>query len=189
MGITMADEDQADEFAEEGEGEAGAGKKKLFLIIGAVVLLLIAGAVPFLFMGGDDEAAEGEESAETAEVEDEGERIPIFHAVPKAKEPGMVISLEPGTGFKRAQVSFRIFTYSPAVSEFLTANDPMIRHNLINTLTTSDNQKFLNKSGREELQKTLKKMLSDLLKNSKNEEEQVLADKIEDVYFNTFILQ
>ncbi|MBT8438999.1 MAG: flagellar basal body-associated FliL family protein [Gammaproteobacteria bacterium] len=187
----MAEEDQADEFAEEGEGEGGAGKKKLFIIIGVVVLLLIGGTVPFLFMGGDDEAADGDETEQTAEaaVEEEGEKIPIFHAVPKAKEPGMVISLEPGTGFKRAQVSFRIFTYSPAVSEFLTANDPMIRHNLINTLTTSDNQKFLNKSGREELQKTLKKMLSDLLKNSKNEEEQMLADKIEDVYFNTFILQ
>lgn len=184
----MADEDQADEFAEEGEGEGGAGKKKLFLIIGVVVLLLIAGAVPFLFMGGDDEAAEGEETAEAA-VEEQGEKIPIFHAIPKAREPGMVISLEPGTGFKRAQVSFRIFTYSPEVSEFLIANDPMIRHNLINTLTTSDNQKFLNKSGREELQKTLKKMLSDLLKNSNNEQEQALADKIEDVYFNTFILQ
>ena len=184
----MADEDQADEFAEEGEGEVGTGKKKLFLIIGVVVLLLIAGAVPFLFMGGDDEAAEGEETAEAA-VEEQGERIPIFHAVPKAREPGMVISLEPGTGFKRAQVSFRIFTYSPEVAEFLKANDPMIRHNLINTLTTSDNQKFLNKSGREELQKTLKKMLSDLLKNSNNEQEQMLADKIEDVYFNTFILQ
>ncbi|NNJ92748.1 MAG: hypothetical protein HKP55_13815 [Gammaproteobacteria bacterium] len=187
----MAEEDQADEFAEEGEGEGGAGKKKLFLIIGVVVLLLIGGTVPFLFMGGDDEAADGDETEQTAEaaVEEEGEKIPIFHAVPKAKEPGMVISLEPGTGFKRAQVSFRIFTYNPAVSEFLQENDPMIRHNLINILTTSDNQKFLNKSGREELQKTLKKMLSDLLKNSKNEEEQMLADKIEDVYFNTFILQ
>jgi len=185
----MADEDKADEFTEEGEG--GAGKKKLFLIIGIVVLLLVAGGVvAFLLMGGDD-AAEGEESEQTAAatVEEEAERIPIFHAIPKAREPGMVISLEPGTGFKRAQVSFRIFTYSPEVKEYLAANDPMIRHNLINTLTTSDNQKFLNKSGREELQKTLKQMLSDLLKNSKNEQEQALAGKIEDVYFNTFILQ
>jgi flagellar FliL protein len=185
----MADkEDQAGEFAEEGEG--GAGKKKLFLIIGIVVLLLVGGIVGFLLMGGD-EAAEGDASEKTAEAEpeDEGEKIPIFYAIPKEREPGMVISLEPGTGFKRAQVSFRIFTYSSAVSDFLSANDPMIRHNLINTLTTQDNQKFLNKSGREDLQKTLKKMLSDLLKNSKNEEEQKLSNKIEDVYFTTFILQ
>jgi flagellar basal body-associated protein FliL len=118
-----------------------------------------------------------------------GERIPIFYAIPKEKEPGMVISLEPGIGFKRAQVSFRVFTYNADVSDYLKANDPMIRHNLINTLTTQDNQKFLNKSGREELQITLTKMLSDLLKNSKNEEEQKLSDQIEDVYFSTFILQ
>ncbi len=185
----MADQDQAEEFAEEDEG--GAGKKKLFLIIGVVVLLLVGGVAAFLLMGGDDQAAEGDETEETAEVavEEEGEKIPIFHAVPKEREPGMVISLEPGTGFKRAQVKFKIFTYNPAVSEFLKANDPMIRHNLINTLSTSDNQKFLNKTGREELQNTLKQMLSDLLKNSKNEQEQMLADKIEDVYFDTFILQ
>ncbi len=186
----MADEDKAGEFTEEGEG--GSGKKKLFIIIGAVVLLLIIGGVAaVLLMGGDDEAAEGDESGKAAETvaEEGGEKIPIFHAIPKAREPGMVISLEPGTGFKRAQISFRILTYSPEVSEYLKANDPMIRHNLINTLATSDNQKFLNKSGREELQKTLKQMLADLLKNSKNEQEQMLADKIEDIYFNTFILQ
>ena len=184
----MADEEPAEELTEEEEG--GAGKKKLFIIIGAVVLLLILGGVAAVFLaGGDEESAEGEATEEVVEEEPQGEKIPIFYAVPKEREPGMVISLEPGTGFKRAQVSFRIFTYNQAVADYLAANDPMIRHNLINTLTTQDNQKFLNKSGREELQKSLKQMLSDLMKKSNNEEEQLLADKIEDVYFSTFILQ
>ena len=101
----------------------------------------------------------------------------------------MVITMAPGTQFRQAQVSFRIFTYSSELVEYLKKNDPMIRHHVLNTLSTADNAKFLSKAGREELQKELKQALVDVLSNSGNEEDKILAEKVENVYFNTFILQ
>ncbi len=184
----MADE-KAEEFGEDGEAEGGKSKKKLFIIIGAVVLLLIGAAVPFLMMGGDEETEESENAEEEVVEEDTGPKIPQYHAIPGKKEPGMIITMAPGTKFRQAQMSFRIFTYSSELVEYLKKNDPMIRHHILNTLSTADNAKFLDKAGREELQKELKQALVDVLANSANEEEKKLADKLENVYFNSFILQ
>lgn len=183
------EEEVEDEFAEEG---AEGGKKKLLIIgIAVAVLLVIGGAAAFMLLGGDAEEAGDDEAAEEVAEADQpdGERVPYFYAVPKDREAGLVISLEPGTGYRQAQVSFRILTYSAALKDYLAANDPMIRHYLINTMTTTDTAKFLNKSGRIELQASLTEMLRDILAKSANEEEQQLADQVENVYFNTFVLQ
>ena len=183
----MADENTDVDELEEGEGQ---GKGKLFLIIGLALLIIIGAAAAFFLLSGDDEAADGEAVEEVAEVEeDEGEKIPQYYAVPREKEPGMVIIMQPGTPFKQAQLSFRIFTYSPELVDFLVKNDPMIRHHILNTLSLQDNKLFLDKAGREKMQEALKKTLVDLLASSKIEEEQKLSNKVEAVYFATFILQ
>ena len=184
----MADE-QAEEFDEEGEGEGGKSRKKLYIIIGAVVLLLILAAVPFLMMGGDEEGEEEENTEDEVVEEDTGPKIPQYYAIPAKKEPGMTITMEPGSKFRQAQMSFRIFTYSSELVEYLKKNDPMIRHHILNTLSTADTANFLDKAGRENLQQDLKQALVDVLGKSSNEEDQKLADKLENVYFHTFILQ
>ena len=182
----MADENtDVDELDEEG---AGKSKNKLFLIIGVAVLLLIGVAGAFFFLSGDDEMTEDEAAEEVVE-EEEGEKIAQYYAIPKPKEPGMTIIMQPGTGFKQAQMSFRIFTYSPELADYLVKNDPMIRHHILNTLSLQDSELFISKEGREKMQEALKKTLVDLLAKSKVEEEQKLSNKVEAVYFTTFILQ
>ena len=182
----MADENT--DVEELDEEAAGKGKGKLFLIIGIVVLILIGAAGAFFFLSGDDEAAE-DEVTEAVVEEDEGEKIALYHAVPKPKEPGMTIIMQPGTGYKQAQISFRIFSYSPDLVDYLVKNDPMIRHHILNTLSLQDPQLFISKAGREKMQQALKQTLVDLLQNSQVEEEQKLSNKVEAVYFTTFILQ
>lgn len=182
----MADDKTDVDELEEGEAK---GKGKLFLIIGIAVLLLIAVATAAFFLLSDDEEASGEEAVEEVVEEEEGEKVAQYYAVPKEKEPGMVIIMQPGTGFKQAQMSFRIFTYSPALVDYLAKNDPMIRHHILNTLSLQDNKLFIDKAGREKMQEALKKTLVDLLTNSQVEEEQKLSNKVEAVYFTTFILQ
>lgn len=182
------DENKADELDEEAEG-GGSGKKKLFLIIGVVALLLIGVAGAAFFLMGDDSAEENTEEAAEVEEEEEGEKIAQYHAIPPAKASGMVISLLPGTGFKQAQVSLRVFTYSEALVDYLKQNDPMIRHHILNTLSTEESSKFMSKAGREQLQAALKKTLVDMLSESKVEEEKKLSNKVEEIYFTGFVLQ
>jgi flagellar basal body-associated protein FliL len=47
----------------------------------------------------------------------------------------------------------------------------------------------MSKAGREELQAAVKKTLVDMLSESKVEEEQKLAKKVEAIYFTGFVLQ
>lgn len=183
--------DEKDNVEEEGEGK---GKGKLFIIIGVVVLLLIGGAAAFFLMGGEEEPKEGEKTEESAEAEEdeeeeEGEKIAVFHALPGAKEPGLVISLNPGTKFKQVQISMRFMTYKQELVDYLAKNDPMIRHHVINLLGTQDPKKFMDRAGREELQQMIKDKIVELLENSKNKDEKKLKKKLEEVYFSSFILQ
>ncbi len=184
MGVSMAEDNELDDLDENG----APGKGKLFLIIGIVVLLLIGAGAAFFLLSGDEEAGQQEASEEVVE-EDDGEKIPQYHAVPKPKEPGMVIIMQPGTPFKQAQMSFRIFTYSPDLVDYMVKNDPMIRHHILNTLSLQESKLFLDKAGREKIQAAMKDALVEMMSNSKVEEEQKLGKKIEAVYFTTFILQ
>jgi len=179
----MAEEEKS------GDEEASAGgKKKLFIIIGAVVLLLIIGGVAaFLLMGDDEEAASEETTEEVAEVEEE--KTASYRAVPGKKEPGFVIILQEGSRFKQAQVALQLFTYSPALNDYLAKNVPMIRHHIVNYLGTEPAENFIDRAGREKIQQGLKQKLIEAIEASPNEEEKRLGQKLEDVYFTKFVLQ
>ena len=181
----MAEDDDFEEL----EDDEAKGKGKLFLIIGLAALIVIGAAGAFfLLSGGEEEVAEGEVAEEVVE-EEEGEKVAQYYAIPKEKEPGMVLILNPGTKFKQAQLSFRIFTYSPAVYEYLVKNDPLIKHHILNTLSLQDSNSCLSLKVSEKVQAALKDMLVELLANSDNEEEKKLGKKVEAVYFANFILQ
>ncbi len=171
------------------EAEEGGSKKKLFIIIGAVVFLLIAGGVTAFFLLSGDESAENEEQQEVAAEAVEEDKVPTYYAVPKPKEPGLVISLLPGTRFKQAQINMTLFTNSPMLADYLVKNDPMIRHHIINYLSTEKPELFIDRKGREKMQEGLKNKLSEVIASSANEQDRLLADKLENVYFSKFILQ
>ncbi len=172
------------------ENADGGSKKKLFIIIGAVVFLLIAsGVAAFMLLGGDDEeTAETEESApQTEEIEED--RIASYYALPRKKEPGFVIMLQEGTRFKQAQVSVKLFTYSSLLKDYLTTNDPMMRHHIVNYLGTEPAKNFIDRAGREKMQEGLRNKLVEVIESSANEQDKLLGKKLEDVYFTQFVLQ
>lgn len=184
----MADDNEVIDIGEEGEGSS---KKKLFIIIGVVVLLIIGAAAAFFLMGGEDEAADPDKTEEVAEEEpeEEGEKIPSHYALPGVKEPGLIIPLQPGTAFRNAEISLKFFTYNQGMIDYLSKNDPMIRHHMINTLSTLESSKFTTRAGREEIQAALKAKVVEVLENSKSEEDKKLANKLEDIYFDKFVLE
>lgn len=107
MAESKAKTDEATEAAEgaesadaAGASAAGKSKKKLFLIIGLVVLLLVGGGAGAFFagvFGGEKPAAEAEhegaEGAEHAEAPEDPLKPPVYYNV-----PDMIVNLQSERG-------------------------------------------------------------------------------------------
>jgi flagellar FliL protein len=170
----MANEKEAEELD---LGEEKPGKSKLIIIIAIVAVLLIGGglAAYFLLFSGDDEAAEGEagEAAEETAVAEP----PQYQDL----DPVFVVTLSGKPSLLQVGVSVR-FTNSE-LGEFLTHNDPMIRHNLLNLLSAVDAKALSARSEKEALQK---KMLDEL--------NRVLTElnapaQVDALFFTSFVTQ
>jgi flagellar FliL protein len=169
----MAEEKGAS--AEEG---GGGGKKKLIVIIAvAVVLLLGAGGAAFFLLGGEDETTADGETAEEAPAVAEGD--PVYHKF----DPNFVVSLPPGGPAKMLQVAIQVMTRHPTVVETLGANDPMIRHHLINLLEEQSAADLLTAKGKTALQTAILDTLTERLAALKE------PGEIRGVFFTEFVLQ
>jgi flagellar FliL protein len=168
----MADEK---DIAEDEPG--GGGKKKLILIIVvALVLLLGAGAAAFVLLGGDEEPA-ADEKAGTEEPVEEGD--PVYHKL----DPAFIVSLPAGGPAGMLQVAIEVMTRTPTVVDTLTANDPMIRHHLLNLLESQSAAELLTTEGKQALQAAISELLAQKL------EELGEPGRINGVFFTQFVLQ
>jgi flagellar FliL protein len=153
----------------------GGGRKKLIIIIAAAVVLLSgAGAATFFFLA--DEEASDDAVEEVAEVE-KGD--PVYLKF----EPAFVVHLPEGSGVKMLQVAVEIMTRTPTVGDTLRANDPMIRHHLLNLLEQQQATELITVEGRETLQQAIYDLLSEQLVTL-NE-----SGEIEGVFFTQFVMQ
>jgi flagellar FliL protein len=189
----MADEK---DIAEDTPPEGGGSKKKLLILVGAAVLVLaIGGTAAFFLLGGGAPAetvageiegdAEGglaeegvvDEDAFDEEAEEEGE--PMYHAL----SPTFVVNLPPGGPAGMLQIAIEVMTRTPSVVETLEANDPMIRHHVINLLERQQAEELLTVNGKEALQKAIHDTLSERLKALRE------PGKIRGVFFTQFVMQ
>ena len=159
---------------------AGGGKKRLIIIIAAGVLLLTlgAGAAAYFVLGGTEQAGvEGEaEGSEVAEIE-EGD--PVYLKL----DPIFVVNLPPGGPAKMLQVAIQVMTYNPTVADTLQANDPMIRHHLLNLLERQQAADLMTLQGKENLQAAIHELLGGKL------EELKVPGQIKGVFFTQFVMQ
>ena len=151
-----------------------AGGKKKLIIIGSVVLVLLLGAGAagfFIFMG--DEAVEGEEIAEVEKGD------PVYLKF----DPAFVVHL-PGRGrTKMLQIAIEVMTRTPTVGDTLKANDPMIRHHMLELLEQQEAGDLITVEGREALQQAIYDLLSERLKTLEE------PGEIEGVFFTQFVMQ
>jgi flagellar FliL protein len=165
----------------EGEEEGGGGKLKLIIIIAAAVLLIGGGAVAFFLLGGDEGATEGEPTEEVAETEEPAieEGDPLYVDM----KPQFVVNLPPGGPAKMLQVAITIYTRQAEVGDWITKNDPMIRHHMIELLEEQDGAALLTVEGKQALQTSIQDFLSKKL------EEMSQPGEIKGVFFTEFVLQ
>ncbi|MCU7852657.1 MAG: flagellar basal body-associated FliL family protein [Candidatus Thiodiazotropha sp. (ex Monitilora ramsayi)] len=171
----MANENGAEELD---LGEEKPGKSKLIIIIAAVALLLVGGglAAYFLLSGGDDEQAadeSGELVAEEAAAQGPAQYLDL--------DPPFVVTLPGKPSLLQVGVSVRFS--NEALGEFVTHNDPMIRHNLLNLLSAVDAKALKDRSEKEALQKKMLNELNRVLK------ELNAPAQIDALYFTSFVTQ
>jgi flagellar protein FliL len=158
-------------------GEEKPGKSKLIIIIAIVAVLLIGGglAAYFLLFSGGDESAEGEggEVAEEAAPKEPPQYLDL--------NPVFVVSLSGKPSLLQVGVSVR-FSNSE-LGEFLTHNDPMIRHNLLNLLSSVDAKALSARSEKEALQKKMLDELNRVLTELK------APAKVDALFFTSFVTQ
>ncbi|MCB1803045.1 MAG: flagellar basal body-associated FliL family protein [Gammaproteobacteria bacterium] len=165
------------DIAEEGKG---GGKKKLIIIIAAVVVLLLGGAAAaFFLLGGDDEEATAEGEKEAVEEPVVEEADPVYHTL----DPAFVVNLPPGGPAGMLQIAIDVMTRNPTVVDTLKANDPLIRHHLINLLEGQASAELMTMEGKQALQAAIAELLAQKLKDLKE------PGEIKGVFFTQFVLQ
>lgn len=155
-----------------GKEPAGGRRWRLVLIATAVLLLLSAGAAAYLLLGDD---AAGED-LETRAAE-QGE--PVYHRL----DPAFVVTLPPGGPAGLLQIAIEVMSRSPEVPAVLAANDPMVRHHLLNLLEQQQSAELFTVAGKEALQAAIHELLSNTLKDLQ------APGEIQGVFFTQFVMQ
>ena len=161
------------------EGQQGGSRKKLIIIsLAALALVSVAGAAAFFLLGGADPklAADGASEEETAAVE---KADPVYIKL----DPAFVVNLSGGASVKMLQIAIEVMTRTPSLVATLKANDPMIRHHLLNLLEQQQVAELMTVEGREGLQQAVLDLLSEKLKSLGE------GGQIEGVFFTQFVMQ
>lgn len=157
--------------------QAGAPKKKLIIIIAAAAVLLIGiGVAGWLLLSGDeDEAAE---DAVAEQLEEQVERGPVaYHDM----SPVFIASL-PGKP-SMLQVGLQVRIYDPELTQFLSYNDPALRHAILNLLGAQDGKILQTREGKEALRGALKEEINALIKKYQG------SGEVDEVLFSSFVMQ
>ena len=162
----MADDKDVAEQAQ------GGGRKKLIIIIAAVLVLLLAAAGAAYFLLANDDA----ETGAAAEVE---KPHPLYLKL----DPAFVVNLPPGGSVKVLQISIEVMTRTPTVIETLEANEPMVRHHVLNLLEQQQAADLMTLEGREALQQAVLDLLTEKLDSLKE------PGAVEGVFFTQFVMQ
>ena len=151
----MADErDIAD------DSPADGGGRKRLIIIAAGVLLLLLGAAGAAYLVLDSEQpvlAEDEEAASEPVAVEQGE--PVYYSF----DPAFVVSLPPGGPAGMLQIAIDVMTRAPGVAETLKANDPMLRHHMLNLLEAQQATDLMTIEGKKALQVEIRALLTEKL--------------------------
>ncbi len=100
-----------------------------------------------------------------------------------AMEPKFIVNLKPGGPAKMMQLSISVYTRQQPVADFIKANDPMFRNDLLNLFESQSSADLMTLEGKQAPQQAVQDLISKKL------EEMEQPGKIKGVYFTEFVLQ
>lgn len=179
----MADEEDKVEAVEEKKG----GMMKIILLVNGLLLVIgIAIGVTVFMLGGDENAAEGED-AEMLEDGAEGDSAkkkkskgtPIY--VPL--HPAFVVNFENQEQVSFLQVNIQIMTYDASVEGALKVHMPAVRNELLLLLGGKQYHEINTREGKRALSEESIELIKQVLKNVDE------PNSIEALYFTSFVMQ
>jgi len=160
-----------------GQEGAGAPKKRsmLVIIIVALVVLLAGGGAAWYFMAAGD-AKKGEK----AQHEETPQGPPIYVAL----DPPFVVNFEAEQLVRFLQVTVQVMSRDPATVDLVKANDPVVRNDLLLLLGGQHYESISTREGKEKLREQALEAVRRVVTNAGGK-----ADRVEAVYFTSFVMQ
>ncbi len=171
---------------------AGGNNKMMFIMMGVMFIVLVGGMGGMFFImkdsaKGDDAKTEVKADAEHAEEDDkekEKEKGPKSAPIYVGFEPAFVVNFPADSPVKFLQLTVQIMTREQTVEHEIKGNDPAIRDALLTLFGQQTADKLATPEGKEELRAEALAAVRGVIKNEGGE-----ADKVEAIYFTTFVMQ
>ncbi len=177
----MAEKEEQDELD---LGSEKGSKKKLIIIIGGVLALLLAVGAILYFLGvfsPDDQSGEGDSGEViTEEVDDETPPPPAIYFDLK---PNFIVNF-PKPGIRLLQVSVSVMSRQQESIDVVTKHLPRIRNNLLLIMADENPEKLRTAKGKETLRKKLFTEIQKIV-----EEETADKEGLEGLFFTGFVMQ
>jgi flagellar protein FliL len=180
----MSDAKKTDSNAtEDGAAPAKKSGKKLIIIIAAAVLLLGGGAAAwFLMPHGDEQSEHAEEEGEEGDSEADEEEE---HAKDSKKEKGKKKDKKKkGEAKKEPKLPAQFVALDPPMVEVLTRNSPIIRNDLLLLFGNKQVEQVSSQEAKEALRAEALAVIRKIIEAEGEE-----AEKLEAVYFTSFVMQ
>ncbi|MGC3979896.1 MAG: flagellar basal body-associated FliL family protein [Steroidobacteraceae bacterium] len=168
---------------------AGGSNKMMFIMMGAMFVLLLGGMGGMYFMmkgsSAKEETAEhSEEGGKEGKEGEKGKGGPKAAAIYVGFEPPFVVNFPADSSVKFLQLTVQIMTREATVEHEIKGNDPAIRDALLNLFGQQTAEKLATAEGKEELRAHALEAVRNVIKNEGGE-----AEKVEAVYFTSFVMQ
>ena len=165
-------------MAEDEEGTEKKSSKKM-IIVGLVVLLLAGAGGGYYFMMGDDTETDEEQVEEVVEEDDDTAVEEVYYDMSKP----FIVNFPKGSEARLIQVSVSLLVKGEDTVEALKKHEPMIRNNLLMSISAKGAKNLKTKEGKEELR-------ADMLKEIGNVMEKMTGkNKVKNLFFTAFVMQ
>jgi len=166
-------------------GEEKESSKKLYIIIGGALGLLIAVGAALYFMGffSSDESANKEGEAAEEVLEEVVLEPAIYFDLKGADEKAFIVQVQ-SPNIKMLQVSISVMSRKQEVIDVIKKHLPRIRNNLLLLLASEDPEKLKTSKGKEKLRNKILQEIQKIVEDETDEKEGV-----EGLYFTGFVMQ
>jgi flagellar FliL protein len=158
-------------------GQDGPGAKKKPLLIIAIIALVVlaAGGGAWFFLGESDP-----KKAHAGKSEAAVKAPPIYIAL----DPPFVVNFEAEQLVRFLQVTVQVMTRDPETAEIVKVNDPVVRNDLLLLLSNQHYDTISSAAGKEKLRTLALGAVKKVVTSAGGK-----AEKIEAVYFTSFVMQ
>ncbi len=161
------------------EEKKGSSKKLIIMIALGLIILSIGAGGAFFFMSGSEEPVEGEVAEGEMTEEEMNKEVAIYHDL----HPAFVANFSGKSNKNYMQVYIVAMAYEDSVIQDLQLHMPVIRNNVLMTLSSTTSQEIETVEGKEQLRQKV------LLKMKETMKEKTGEEGIQDIYFTKFVAQ